>query len=250
MDFWITIWHELHKVRALKIFSTAARRGSFDAYERRFKMRQKHVWTSSEVKATCETAAALVIRDGAGENVTEVLLSGLHTDGAGCVEYFVFLTMFSLGTVLRKRKWYPWSSVCLCWRQRGPSCLPLMHHLPFNRMQLWIFPSQRDNEVSSSAENEAVVCPGGSWGPSKQAEPGLCRGGASPEIPPSWLLTEHQVLLGNTFYLCQKMLLPDSWWTQRKGHYCRLLKSLISCQSPSFGIQNDRPSTLKNKMKS
>lgn len=30
--------------------------------------------------------------------------------------------------------------------------------LPFNRMQLRIFPSQRDNEVSSSEENEAVVC--------------------------------------------------------------------------------------------
>lgn len=46
---------------------------------------------------------------------------------------------------------------------------------PFNRMQLWTFPSQRDNEVSSGAENEAVVCPGGSWGLWKQAEPGLCR---------------------------------------------------------------------------
>lgn len=81
-----------------------------------------------------------------------------------------------------------------------------MHHLPFNRMQLWTFPSQRDNEVSSGAENEAVVCPGGSWGLWKQAEPGLCRGGASPEIPPGWLLIGHQGLLGNTFYLCQKIV--------------------------------------------
>lgn len=32
--------------------------------------------------------------------------------------------------------------------------------MPFNRMQLWTFPSQRDNEVSRGAENEAVVCPG------------------------------------------------------------------------------------------
>lgn len=43
---------------------------------------------------------------------------------------------------------------------RGPSCSQSMHHLPFNRMQLWTFPSQRDNEVSRGAENEAVVCPG------------------------------------------------------------------------------------------
>lgn len=36
-----------------------------------------------------------------------------------------------------------------CWRLRGPSRSPLMRRLPFARMQLWTFPSQRDNEVSS-----------------------------------------------------------------------------------------------------
>lgn len=45
-------------------------------------------------------------------------------------------------------------------------------------MQLWTFPSQRDNEVSRGAENEAVVCPGrvGGMGLWKQTEPGLCGG--------------------------------------------------------------------------
>lgn len=42
-----------------------------------------------------------------------------------------------------------------------PSRSLSMHHVRLNRMQLWTFPSQRDNEVSSGVENEAVVCPGG-----------------------------------------------------------------------------------------
>lgn len=78
-----------------------------------------------------------------------------------CLEWSPFLTMFLSRTVLRERPGCPWSSVSPCWRQRGPSRSQLMHLLPFNRMQLWIFPSQRDNEVSSSAENESVVCPRG-----------------------------------------------------------------------------------------
>lgn len=35
---------------------------------------------------------------------------------------------------------------------------------PLSRMQLWIFTSQRDNEVSSRANNEPVLLPRGSWG--------------------------------------------------------------------------------------
>lgn len=56
---------------------------------------------------------------------------------------------------------------------------------PFNRMQLWIFPSQRDNEVSSGAENEAVVCPGGHGAGGSKLNQVFVGGGASPEILPS-----------------------------------------------------------------
>lgn len=133
-----------------------------------------------------------------------------------------------------------------------------MHHLPFNRMQLWIFPSQRDNEVSSGAENEAVVCPGGSWGLWKQAEPGLCRGGASPEMPPSWLLIGHWGLLGNTFYLCQKIahfhlrhVITWQFVASEKRSLLQIVeKSHIMSNPRHLESKSYRLSTLKNKMKS
>lgn len=51
------------------------------------------------------------------------------------------------------------------WRLRGPSRLPLMRRLPFTRMQLWTFPSQKDNEVSSVWEWGRCLCGEvGGWG--------------------------------------------------------------------------------------
>jgi len=52
-------------------------------------------------------------------------------------------------------------------------------------MQLRIFPSQRDNEVSSGVENEAVVCPGGHGTCGGKLNQVFVGGGASPEMPPS-----------------------------------------------------------------
>lgn len=78
---------------------------------------------------------------------------------------------------------------------------------PFNRMQLWIFPSQRDNEVSSGAENEAVVCPGGHGaGGSKLNQVFVERGSISRDTAKPTIDRTPGGLLGNTFYLCQKIV--------------------------------------------
>lgn len=98
------------------------------------------------------------------------------TGGAGCSNYRVFLSYHVFQT---KKKAAASALICrpvLEVEIEDPSRSLLMHHVPPNRMQLWTFPSQRDNEVSSGAENEAVVCPGGRGGLWKQAEQGLCEG--------------------------------------------------------------------------
>lgn len=55
---------------------------------------------------------------------------------------------------------------------------------PLSRMQLWIFTSQRDNEVSSGAKNEPVVLPRGSWGLFWLPEPAFCRTTHLQRYPP------------------------------------------------------------------
>lgn len=117
--------------------------------------------------SAAQVLAAAVSVNCEGDNMREVLWGRWRGNHRVLLAYH---------GVPRKRQRRRWSSVGPRWQLRGPSRSQLMHHLPFNRMQLWTFPSQRDNEVSSGAENEPVVCPGGSWGLWKQAEPGLCSG--------------------------------------------------------------------------
>lgn len=159
--------------------------------------------------------------------------------------------MFSLRAAVKKSRRCPCSSVGLRSRCTDLSRSRSIHRLPFNRMQLWIFPSQRDNEVSSGAQNETVVCPwvgvleggGGLW---KQAEQGLCRRGASPES------------CEVTLFTCAKRLSIFSPETRYYLTVCRFLEKVVigDCWKVSHHVNpHDLKSkaiisALKNKMKS
>lgn len=172
-------------------------------------------------------------------------------------------TMFSLRSVLRRSRRCRCSSARQRRRCGGLSCTQLMSCLPFNRMQLWIFPSQRDNKVSSGAENEAVVCSGRGHEAcgcelNQFFVGGVCvwRGCISRDTSKLTIdrtLERRGELLGNTFFMCQKNLFspethlqPDSMRGLREGHYCRLLK--VSYHVSPI-IWNPKPSSLSTQRK-
>lgn len=170
--------------------------------------------------------------------------------------------MFSLRSVLRRSRRCPCSSARLHRRYGSPSCTQLMSSLPFNRMQLWIFPSQRDNKVSSGAKNEAVVCPG--WGHeacgcelNQSFVGGVwdgCISRDTSKLTVDRTLELRGELLGNTFFVCQKNLFspethlqPDSMRGSQRRSLLQIVESLVSCQPPSFEIQSRHLSALREK---